>query len=190
MITLLDQRRDWIEDTLKQQRQRPSLERTYLDGELWSVAGQDYRLKVVIDPDSTAQVNLLGTRLELSLPNPDHSVAQRRELLQHWYQQQAESLWPQRLQHWSGQLELRYSSLKIRPYKSRWGSCSAQGRISLNTLLAMAPQAVLDYVMIHELCHLRHLNHSKAYWALVEQHCPDARELRRWLRQHGSALRF
>ncbi len=81
-----------------------------------------------------------------------------------------------------------YNRITIRDQKTRWGSCSAKGTLSFNWRLMLAPPAVLDYVVIHELCHLTHMNHSKAFWALVESACPDYRTHRRWLKEHGQEL--
>ena len=80
------------------------------------------------------------------------------------------------------------SALKIRFYKSRWGSCDNQARITLNNRLAMAPDSVVDYVIVHELCHLVHQNHSSDFWALVEHFYPNFRNSKRWLKQHQAAL--
>ena len=83
-----------------------------------------------------------------------------------------------------------YAVVRIKNQKTRWGSCSAKGNINLNLRLMMAPDPVIDYVIIHELCHLRELNHSLAFWALVESCCPDYRRWRNWLKQLGPCLIF
>lgn len=92
----------------------------------------------------------------------------------------------ERLQHWSQKMELKYSGVSFRNQKTRWGSCSTAGHISLNWKLVFAPEAVIDYVVIHELAHLVHANHSVRFWNLVESFDPDARLNRRWLRDHQS----
>jgi len=84
---------------------------------------------------------------------------------------------------------LRVSRISIRNQRTRWGSCGRDGLICLNWRLVLMPQAVRDYVLIHELMHLRRLDHSRAFWALVEAACPDFREARAWLRQNGPSLR-
>ena len=84
---------------------------------------------------------------------------------------------------------LRVSRISIRNQRTRWGSCGPDGHISLNWRLVLMPEAVRDYVLVHELMHLRRLDHSRAYWELVEAACPDFRQARLWLRQHGPSLR-
>lgn len=90
----------------------------------------------------------------------------------------------ERLQYWSQKMELKFSGVSFRNQKTRWGSCSTAGHISLNWKLVFAPEAVIDYVVIHELAHLVHANHSVRFWNLVETYDPEARLHRRWLRDH------
>jgi len=78
-----------------------------------------------------------------------------------------------------------YSRLRIGDQHTRWGSCSARGTISFNWRLVLAPFEVLDYVVVHELCHFRVLDHSQRFWRLLERHRPHWREQRDWLRKHG-----
>ena len=78
--------------------------------------------------------------------------------------------------------------VQIRDQRSRWGSCSTRGTLSFNWRLVLAPFDVLDYVVVHELCHLREPNHSRRFWKLVEQRRPDWRAQRDWLHEHGPEL--
>jgi hypothetical protein len=80
------------------------------------------------------------------------------------------------------------SRVTVRDMRARWGSCSASGRVTLNWRLAMAPEPVARYVVLHELAHLRHLDHSPRYWELVGRLCPGWREQRAWLSRHGWLL--
>ena len=81
-----------------------------------------------------------------------------------------------------------YNTIRIGDQRSRWGSCSSNGTLSFNWRLILAPPEILDYVVIHELCHLTHMNHSKAFWELVESVDPDYKEHERWLRENGDTL--
>jgi predicted metal-dependent hydrolase len=78
--------------------------------------------------------------------------------------------------------------IQIRDQRSRWGSCSTRGTLSFNWRLVLAPFDVLDYVVVHELCHLREANHSRRFWKLVEERRPDWRAQRDWLHEHGPEL--
>lgn len=81
-----------------------------------------------------------------------------------------------------------YGRITVRNQRTRWGSCSAKGNLNFNCLLLLAPPAVLDYVVVHELCHRLEMNHSPRFWAQVERVLPDYRTARRWLRENGAAL--
>ena len=84
---------------------------------------------------------------------------------------------------------LAVAGVSIRNQRTRWGSCGRDGHISLNWRLVLMPPDVRDYVLIHELMHLRRLDHSPAFWKLVAAACPGYRDARQWLRQNGPALR-
>ena len=81
-----------------------------------------------------------------------------------------------------------YGKITIRHQKTRWGSCSSKGNLNFNCSLMLAPPKVRDYVIIHELAHRRQMNHSSAFWNIVEHYMPDYRKARQWLTQHGSEL--
>jgi len=95
--------------------------------------------------------------------------------LRDWIRQRARRLLPPLLEDISKHTGLAYNRVSIRSQKTRWGSCSNRGNISLNDQLLFLPADTVEYLMIHELCHTRHLNHSKAYWTLVQEHCPGYR---------------
>ncbi|MCR5089838.1 MAG: M48 family metallopeptidase [Oscillospiraceae bacterium] len=95
---------------------------------------------------------------------------------------------PQRVAFFSSRMGIAYGRITIRNQKSKWGSCSSEGNLNFNCLLMLAPENVRDYVVVHELCHRRQMNHSPAFWAEVESVLPDYRERRRWLREHGTEL--
>ena len=95
---------------------------------------------------------------------------------------------PQRAAYFSPQVGVSYGRITIRSQHTRWGSCSAGGNLNFNCLLMLAPPEVLDYVVVHELCHRRELNHSPRFWAEVERILPQYREQRRWLKEHGGAI--
>lgn len=105
----------------------------------------------------------------------DTRQAQIREL-RAWIRSRAQSLFPPLLRDVSRQTGLNFKRVTIRSQKTRWGSCSIRGHISLNDQLLFLPARTVEYLMIHELCHTRHLNHSKEFWRLVESHCDDYRD--------------
>ena len=100
----------------------------------------------------------------------------RIKVLRDWIRQRAWVLLPPILERLSSQTGLAYNKISIRSQKSRWGSCSRRGTISLNDQLLFVPTKTVEYLMIHELCHTQHMNHSSQYWQLVGEHCPGYRE--------------
>jgi len=108
--------------------------------------------------------------------------------IERWYRRAAAKEIAPRLDAAAQALGTTYTTLSIRGQRTRWGSCSARGAMSFNWRLLLAPEPVLDYVVWHEACHLRVMDHSPRFWALVRRHCPDYEEHRRWLRLQGSTL--
>lgn len=112
----------------------------------------------------------------------------QRAALEKRYIAAAKEYFPKRVSCFAPITGGTYTRITIRDQKTRWGSCSARGTLSFNWRLMLAPPAVLDYVVVHELCHLTHMDHSKAFWSLVESACPDYRTYRKWLKEHGQEL--
>jgi len=81
-----------------------------------------------------------------------------------------------------------YGTVSIRAQKTRWGSCSSKGNLNFNCLLALCPEGVMRYVVVHELSHRRHMNHSKAFWSMVEEYMPDYKEQKLYLKRNGDLL--
>lgn len=121
----------------------------------------------------------------LELAEPSVKLALKR-----FYDKQARLHLPERVAHFSREMQLRPSGLSFRAQKTRWGSCSSAGHISLNYKMMIAPEAVIDYVVVHELAHLRHADHSRNFWQLVEAHDARFKEHRHWLRAHQHEAEF
>jgi len=105
-----------------------------------------------------------------------------------WLKQQALQKVMSAINIYSPLYQLHAKSIRVRTQKSRWGSCGIHNDIYMNWLLILAPIEVLDYVVIHEICHIAQRNHSTKFWNLVAQHCPGYKKHRLWLKQHGSSL--
>jgi hypothetical protein len=113
---------------------------------------------------------------------------ERVPALERWYRRAAHDEIAPRLERACAHAGSTYSKLTIRGQKTRWASCSRAGAMSFNWRLLLAPEAVLDYVVWHEVCHLQIMDHSPRFWSLLERWCPDYREHSRWLRRHGQTL--
>lgn len=128
------------------------------------------------------RVHRRGSEL-LAPAGPDREVA-----LERWYRRAARQEIAPRLERACALAGSSYSKLTIRGQRTRWASCSRTGAMSFNWRLLLAPEAVLDYVVWHEVCHLQVMDHSPRFWSLLERWCPDYREHSRWLRRHGQTL--
>ena len=113
---------------------------------------------------------------------------ERLPALERWYRRSARVEIAPRLDRACAVAGNTYSGLTIRGQRTRWASCSRSGAMSFNWRLLLAPEAVLEYVIWHEVCHLQVMDHSTRFWSLLARYCPDYREHRRWLRRHGGTL--
>ena len=123
--------------------------------------------------------------------NQPLTVAELRRLqaLENRYRNAAREVFTNRVEYYHRFTGGHYTSITIRDQKTRWGSCSSRGTLSFNYRLIYGPAGPLDYVVVHELCHLTHMNHSKDFWNMVERIMPDYRIYKQWLREHGQERR-
>lgn len=190
----LHSRREWIEAQLQLMRQRhrhaPFAATTALrwDGsDPLLLRGQARPLQLQPSTDQRIRVQFDDAAVVLHAP-ASASTAQRVAALLNALRRQAGNEALQALRRHADRLGVDFVGPRIGDPRSRWGSCTARGLISLSWRLLLAPPAVMDYVVIHELCHRRHLDHSAAFWRCVETMMPDFGEHRRWLGAHGREL--
>ena len=111
------------------------------------------------------------------------SEAERKALAK-----QAAQILPSKVRRFAAEIGVSYDRITIRSQRTRWGSCSAKGNLNFNCLLMLCPEEVMDYVVVHELCHRKELNHSPRFWAEMAKHCPDYVRCRNWLKEKGGSL--
>lgn len=102
--------------------------------------------------------------------------------------EQALRVLPEKTAYYAAKMGVTYGRITIRNQKSRWGSCSSKGNLNFNCLLMLTPEKVQDYVVVHELCHRKEMNHSAQFWNEVGQVLPDYRDRRRWLKDNGGSI--
>lgn len=189
--TFVEAKADWINATrarLHNARQKSFRERPKLEtGDRLLYLGEDRILTVVRDARARVRVVNAGERIIMWVPyEADYEL--RRMNLEKWYRKEAAFVLGQRAEKYAQMLDVAYHKIHVKDQKSRWGSCSGKGNLNFNWRLIMAPEEVLDYVVIHELCHLVHMNHSPDFWNLVGQICPSYAKQKRWLKANGESL--
>ncbi|QSI75355.1 M48 family metallopeptidase [Niveibacterium microcysteis] len=160
---------------------------SYVSGESLHYLGRRYRLKVIVTPEALAEVRMRGAFITAVVPT--HDPAMIRSALDAWYRQRAREVFAQRLPviaeplRWVRELPF----VRLQFMKRQWGSCSPSGRITLNPCLVKAPREAIDYVLLHEMCHLEHHNHSPAFYSMLDRHMPDWRKIKERLDERAEA---
>lgn len=150
--------------------------------------GKEYDFRLRVSTSEKPGVELSGNQIIVTSSSEDHPTV--RAILEKWYRQKAKKYFTARLPLLSDLVNKDVKNVSIRSQRTRWGSCSSRDTISLNWRLIMAPLVASDYVIYHELAHLTHLNHSKKFWSLVEDYCPNYKEAEVWLKKHHKLLNF
>ncbi len=167
------QKQAWIVKHQQKLLSNPSPIKQYIEGEKFLFLGQEYPLRLV---NGRGKAVVLYDK-EFLLPAVLAGKAKR--LFEQWYKKQAQDLLPKRAAVFGPRMQVNYRAIKISSAKTRWGSCSASGNITFSWRLITAPLEAVDYVVVHELAHLVHRNHSRQFWALVEKFCPHYKAIRK-----------
>ena len=160
-------------------------ERNFLPGEKFLYHGEEYPLEIG-KPDHRARLVLSHGTFILKPGNSDGV----REIFIDWYRNAALKELAERVRHYSSRTGLVPKRITITDARTRYGSCSAVNRVSFSWRLIMAPYPVIDYVILHELAHIKVKNHSPQFWDFLETLCPGWKEQRRWLRENGHTLKL
>jgi predicted metal-dependent hydrolase len=183
----IQQKTPWIQQKLEHQAQQSLPEKTFIVGDSLLFLGKDYPLQLVAVARPTTTIKTTETIAVYGRLDRLSKAAIRAALIT-WYKQQAELYLRSQSAFLTAQTGLTPRSITVKTYKARWGSCRLNGDIQYNWKLMLAPPDIIDYVIIHELCHLQQHNHSAAFWHLVKTHCPDFKAARLWLKNNGASL--
>lgn len=176
----------WIEQQLHQQALRASEAPHISHGEGLLFMGE--RRDIQIEPGNN-QVNEDEGRLTIVSRQPEDE-SYNRAILEKWLKREAQLYIHERCLELAETMQVseQVSAIKFRKTKTKWGHCTSTGILQFNWLIIMAPVEVIDYLLVHELSHLSHMNHSKQFWARVATFCPDHRALRQWLHHQGHKI--
>ncbi|GGH73302.1 putative metal-dependent hydrolase [Pullulanibacillus pueri] len=167
------------------------LPKEFVSGEKFSYLGRAYRLKVLKKEHTKVDLTFHQGKFIATVPT---SLSERerqdklKKAFKKWYNQHGLEKVKQRLALYTEKLGVQPLSITLRDQRLRWGTCTPEGNIYLNWRLVMAPIPVIDYVIVHELSHLKHMNHSKDYWAVVRTLLPNYEQHKEWLKNNGPLL--
>jgi predicted metal-dependent hydrolase len=180
-------KREWIYKKLAQQSRVKKVDgdRELGDKDIIRFLGSPVTITLVSGNIKSDRVSLEQGRL---LVNPDGSDKTIDSLVEDWYRFQAKLLINEKIETFSRQMGLEYKGFSIRGQRTRWGSCSRKKILSFNWKLMKAPETIIDYVVIHELAHLKEMNHSSKFWDLVGKYYPEYKKIRLWLRKNQDLL--
>ena len=152
--------------------------REFVDGESFLYMGEDYQLQVEHDI-SLVRLDVKLNRELLWVCTPVRDKETIEKALEGWYRQRTREKILERVNYYQNKILKEPNRIVIKDQKKRWGSCSSKGNLNFNWRLIMAPLTVMDYIVVHEMCHLVHLNHSQDFWNLVAEILPDYKEIGR-----------
>lgn len=184
---IVNDKHDWIIDKIAQHRAAsPASSKQYVSGEAFPYLGRNYRLKVLTG--DYQPLKLVNGRLQLTLRESAIQNYFTRGALIRWYKRNAKRKFDEKAKRYAKIVGVKPRTTSIKPFKSRWGSCSAEGDVDFNWVVVMAPNRIVDYIVVHELCHLLHHDHSPKFWKEVERVMPDYKESKEWLKVNGHKL--
>jgi predicted metal-dependent hydrolase len=173
-------KKNWIEKNLQKFENLPKPEeKKFQSNEIFPFRGKDLKLKPVITLHKKKFISATDEHLLLHIPRNDWSASvlwqehpEALKEIREFYKREALRELAARVQHWSRQMNLFPKQLRFREQRTRWGSCSSRGVINLNWRLVVFAGDIMDYVIVHELAHLQHMNHSHRFWSVVEKYLP------------------
>jgi len=184
---LITDKKRWIKEKLYiHQQARPVSSKEFVSGEAFPYLGRNYRLKV--ERGSYQPAKLVKGSLIVTIPMGVDDPNIVRNAVVRWYRTRALERLKDKSKRWASIIGVTPKSVGIKTFKSRWGSCSADAEVLFNWRVVMTPNRVVDYVVVHELCHLVRHDHSRQFWKLVEKVMPDYAECKEWLKANSRTI--
>jgi hypothetical protein len=163
----------------------------YQTGDIFYYFGEPLRMEVLPADAKRPTLKVREDRMIITLHKAigkNEGIGSVKRAIRDFYRKKAEEVIRDRLEHFNQHYGFRFHRVAFKDQKSRWGSCSRAGNLNFNWRLIMAPIEVIDYVVVHELCHLGQMNHSSRFWALVEEVMPEHKTHRKWLKDNSAFL--
>ncbi|MEN6622215.1 MAG: SprT family zinc-dependent metalloprotease [Smithella sp.] len=181
--SFIEQKYQWIQKNIQMQKEQNLhyQEKTFISGEFFYYLGSSYPLEVFFQQNLPKGLVFWSNRFYLNCPDAE----QRKKYFIKWYKKKAGEYFEIQVKNLGSKLQLLPRNIKITSARTRWGSCSGENDLDFSYRLIMAPQAVINYVIVHELMHIREKNHSAQFWKLVATALPEYKLHRNWLRENG-----
>lgn len=177
----INSKEEWINKKLKEFEKKSFKEKSYVSGEVFKVLGNDYTLNIEYGDFEKASVNLNNGYINICVSENCETV-KIKELIEKMYYKIALMIVDKSVNMWKNILKIVPDVVVIKKLKTAWGKCNSKGKITINPDLMKYDQRVIDYVVLHEFCHLRYMNHSKDFWNMVSKYMPDYKLLRNELK--------
>jgi hypothetical protein len=192
------QKAKWILTRLSEAEEKKSAmpDRTFEDGEELFYLGETYifrtRQSEKIKKENSVYFYLDREKKELWMYYKGEVCSSeiKKDLIEQWYRREAKRYLSDLAQKYSEKIPCTFGTIRIKNQKTCWGSCSSRGNLNFNWRIMMAPPEITEYLVVHELCHRLEMNHSDAFWSLVQQQIPDYKKRREWLKDNGHFLEW
>ncbi|MCL6570349.1 MAG: M48 family metallopeptidase [Bacillus sp. (in: Bacteria)] len=182
VLQLIEEKWDWVQEKIKEMKDRTlePKEKVYNHGESFLYLGNTYPIQIYQDIDILQDhVVFEGDKLHIYVKQLEDERI--KQALKRFYFQQCKALVEKSIQSYQSNFKVKPRSIRISDSKSTWGTCDSKLQLTFNWKLAMAPLQVIDYVVVHEMCHMVHLNHDRSFWRLVGKILPDYEQRQNWL---------
>ena len=177
----INSKEDWINKKLKEFENKSFKEKSYVSGEVFKVLGNDYILNIEYGNFEKASVNMDNGYINIFV-SENYETEKIKELIEKMYYKVALMIVDKSVKMWKNILKIAPDVVVIKKLKTAWGKCNSKRKITINPDLMKYDQRVIDYVVLHEFCHLRYMNHSKDFWNMVGKFMPDYKDLKKELK--------
>ena len=189
VIELVKLRASLILEKLKsmEKKTKDIVENKYEDGDKLLYLGKYYVMNII--RDNNTEKNMINfNNEEFTIKLKDYDKDMVKKLIKRFYKKQCKKVILKRIKHYDSYFNKKIKNIEIIESKNKWGSCNLNGKLDFNWRLIMAPIEIIDYVVVHEMCHLAHMNHLKSFWRLLGKIIPDYKKRSEWLQYYGNSL--
>ena len=185
---LIQRKQSWIKKrAILNVEERKLRNRKFSDNEKFYYRGNEYRLSLIFGGKEEVKISE-GFLIVTCKDDRAMGSKEVKTFIEDWYVRESTKILNTRTYEFAKKMKVEPSAITVKNYASKWGSCTASNKISYNWRIIMAPDCIVDYLIIHELCHIIEHNHSKNFWYQVGKYCEDFKKKRKWLRENGHKL--